>query len=113
MSKEILINAFNMNCLSHQSSGMWRHPDDQARNYNKLRHWLDLAKTLEEGLIDGLFLADVAGIYDVYGNSPDTAIRSGAQFPANDPFSLVSGMAAVTENLCFGVTGTILCAVKA
>ena len=107
MGKEILINAFNMNCVSHQSSGMWRHPEDQSRNYNKLKHWLDLARTMERGLMDGVFLADVAGVYDVYGGSPDAAIRSGAQFPANDPFSLVSGMAAVTEHLCFGVTGSI------
>lgn len=107
MSKEILINAFNMNCVGHQSSGMWRHPADRSRDYTSLRHWLDLARTLERGLVDGMFLADVSGVYDVYGGSPDAAIRSAAQFPANDPFCLVPGMAAVTEHLCFGVTGSI------
>lgn len=96
-----------MNCVSHQSSGMWRHPDDRSREYRSLKHWLELARTMERGLLDGLFLADVAGVYDVYGGSPDAAIRSAAQFPANDPFCLISGMAAVTEHLCFGVTGSI------
>jgi len=107
VSNELLINAFNMNCVTHQSSGMWRHPDDRSREYKSLKHWLELAQTMERGLIDGLFLADVAGIYDVYGGSPDAAIRSAAQFPADDPFCLISGMAAVTEHLCFGVTGSI------
>ncbi len=107
MSSEILINAFNMNCVSHQSSGMWRHPDDQSANYKSLKYWLDLARTMERGLFDGIFLADVSGVYDVYGGSPDAAISAATQFPANDPFCLISGMAAVTEHLCFGVTGSI------
>ena len=33
------------------------------------------ARTLERGKFDGLFLADVGGVYDVYGASPDTALR--------------------------------------
>ena len=105
MGKEILINAFNMNCVSHQSSGMWRHPDDQSRHYKSLKHWLDLARIMEQGLLDGVFLADVAGVYDVYAGSPNAAITTASQFPANDPFCLISGMAAVTDHLC--VTGSI------
>jgi hypothetical protein len=27
MSKQIRLNAFDMNCVAHQSSGMWRHPE--------------------------------------------------------------------------------------
>ena len=107
MPKEILINAFNMNCVSHQSSGMWRHTEDQSRHYTSLKHWLDLARIMERGLFDGVFFADVAGVYDVYAGSPDAAISTASQFPANDPFCLISGMAAVTNHLCFGVTGSI------
>lgn len=51
MSKEILINAFNMNCVTHQSSGMWRHPADRSREYYSLNHRFDLAKTMERGLM--------------------------------------------------------------
>lgn len=71
MSKDILLNAFDMNCVVHQSPGLWRHPKDQARQYNTLDYWVNLAKTLESGLFDGLFIADVLGTYDVYGSSPD------------------------------------------
>src|SRR5699024_8058358 len=44
------------------------------------------------------------GPYDVYGGNANAALTSGAQVPVNDPFLLVSAMAAVTEHLGFGVT---------
>ncbi|MGO1192386.1 MAG: LLM class flavin-dependent oxidoreductase [Nesterenkonia sp.] len=102
--REILFNAFDMNCVVHQSPGLWRHPDDRARQYNTIKYWTDLAQTLERGLFDGLFIADVLGPYDVFDADPEAALRSGAQVPVNDPFLLVSAMAAVTENLGFGLT---------
>lgn len=107
MAKEILLNAFHMNCVGHQSCGLWRHPRDRSSEYTSMKYWQDLAKTLEQGLFDGIFLADVTGVYDVYNNSPDAALRSASQVPANDPFTIVPVMAAVTENLAFGVTGSI------
>ncbi len=107
MSKPILLNAFHMNCVAHQSMGLWRHPRDRSRDYRSIEYWLRLARTLERGAIDGIFLADVSGVYDVFRGSPDAAIRNAAQIPANDPFCVVPAMAAVTKNLCFGVTGSI------
>ena len=74
MPKEIRLNAFAMNCVAHQSPGLWTHPRDRTAEYNRLPYWIDLAKTLERGLFDGLFLADVLGVYDVYGGSPDAAL---------------------------------------
>ncbi|RFA23604.1 LLM class flavin-dependent oxidoreductase [Subtercola boreus] len=104
MTKQIRFNAFDMNCVAHQSSGMWRHPDDQSFRYKELSYWTELAKLLERGRFDGIFIADVLGTYDVYGGSNEAAIRHGAQVPVNDPVLLVSAMAAVTENLGFGIT---------
>lgn len=72
-----------------------------------MKYWQDLARTLERGLFDGIFLADVTGVYDVFGGTPDAALRAATQVPANDPFTIVPVMASVTENLCFGVTGSI------
>ncbi|MFT3671190.1 LLM class flavin-dependent oxidoreductase [Aestuariivirga sp.] len=104
MAREILFNAFEMNCVVHQSPGLWRHRDDRSADYKKLSAWLDLARTLERGLFDAVFIADVLGIYDVYGGSPAAALEHGIQVPANDPLLLVPAMAAVTEHLGFGVT---------
>ena len=107
MTRQMLLNAFAMNCIAHQSSGLWRHPRDRSREYYSLDYWQSLAKTLESGCFDGLFLADVTGVYDVYQGTPDAALRAAMQIPANDPFCLVPAMAAVTEHLSFGITGTI------
>jgi long-chain alkane monooxygenase len=104
MTREIRLNAFAMNTPVHLSPGLWRHPRDRATDFTKLSHWLDLARLWERGLFDGVFLADVLGPYDVFGNSPRAAIAHGIQLPAHDPLLLVSAMAAVTEHLGFGVT---------
>lgn len=103
-ARRIRFNAFDMNCVAHQSSGLWRHPDDQSHRYKELSYWTELAKLLERGTFDGIFIADVLGTYDVYGGSNEAAIRHGAQVPVNDPILLVSAMAAATEHLGFGVT---------
>ena len=107
MAREIRLNAFAMNCVAHQSPGLWRHPRDRTSEYNRLPYWLDLARALERGRFDGLFLADVLGVYDVFGGNPDAALRNAAQVPVNDPLLLISAMAAVTENLGFGVTSVL------
>ena len=102
--KQIRLNAFIMNTPVHLSPGLWRHPRDTASNFTQLSHWLDLARLWERGLFDGVFLADVLGPYDVYGNGPQAAISHGVQLPAHDPLLLVPAMAAVTTHLGFGVT---------
>jgi FMN-dependent oxidoreductase (nitrilotriacetate monooxygenase family) len=104
MSKQIRVNAFNMSCPTHLVSGTWRHTESHSHRYTDLSYWTDLAKLLERGLFDGLFLADVVGIYDVYGSGNDAALRAGAQVPVNDPLLAISAMAAVTQHLGFGVT---------
>lgn len=85
------------------------------------------------GKLDGIFLADVWGGYDVYNGSLDAALSSGAQFPwvslahvcthasrilthslalpsilasVIDPMMTISAMASVTRNLSFGITAT-------
>ena len=107
MPKQLRLNAFQMNSAVHQSPGLWAHPRDTASRYNTLDYWLDLARTLERGKFDAVFLADVLGIYDVYGGSPSAALAQGVQVPVGDPMLLVPAMAVVTEHLGFGVTCTL------
>src|ERR1700684_2136517 len=96
-----------MNCVAHQSPGLWTHPRDRTAGYNRLPYWVDLAKTLERGRFDGLFLADVLGVYDVFGGNSDAALRNATQTPVNDPMLVIPAMAAVTEHLGFGVTSNL------
>lgn len=104
MSKQIRFNAFQMNTVSHQSPGLWTHPRDTGHRYTDPDHWTDLARLLEAGLFDAVFLADVLGAYDVYQGSADAALRHAVQAPLNDPLALVPLMAQVTNHLGFGVT---------
>ena len=76
MARHIRFNAFDMNCVAHQSPGLWRHPDDQSHRYTDLSYWTELAQLLERGKFDGLFIADVLGTYDVYGGTHEAALRN-------------------------------------
>ena len=91
-----------MGCSGHQSPGLFTHPSDKSVYHNKLTYWTDLAKLLERGVclcillftvtltnrsssntgkLDGIFLADVWGGYDVYNGNLNAALSSGSQFP--------------------------------
>ena len=121
--KQIILNAFVEMCRcvlyprlsmkfshrqgsGHQSPGLWRHPEDQSTHFDKIDHWVNLAKLLEAGDFHGMFIADVLGGYDVYGGPQnlEPAIRAGAQWPVNEPLAIVPVMAAATKSLGFGVT---------
>ena len=83
---------------------MWRHPDDKTSSYTDLSYWVDLAKTLDDGGFDALFIADAVGQLDVYGGDAAAALTRGVQTPVTDPLLVVSAMAAATRRLGFGVT---------
>jgi FMN-dependent oxidoreductase (nitrilotriacetate monooxygenase family) len=105
--KQILLNAFTMNCVGHIHHGMWTHPQDRSVEFNSLNYWIDLARLLERGLFDGIFIADILGVYDVYQQGIDLTARESIQLPVNDPLMLVSAMAGVTQHLGFGVTANL------
>jgi FMN-dependent oxidoreductase (nitrilotriacetate monooxygenase family) len=104
MARQLRLNAFAMNCVGHQSHGLWRHPRDRSADYKHSRHWVEIARLLEKGKFDGIFFADVVGVYDVYGGNPDTALREAAQVPTNDPLLIIPPMADATQHLSFAVT---------
>lgn len=104
MIKTIRLNAFSMNCVGHQAPGLWAHPRDESWRYKDADYWVELARLLERGKFDGLFLADVLGVYDVYQGSHEQALRQAVQVPVNDPLLLVPLLAQATRHLGFGVT---------
>ncbi len=106
MSKTIRFNAFEMNCVGHQSPGLWAHPRDRSWQYKDLDYWTDLARVLERGFFDAIFIADVIGYYDVYQGSHYHALRQAAQIPVNDPLQLAAPIAMATEHLGIGITAS-------
>ncbi len=108
MKKRVLFNAFMMNCVVHQSPGMWRISGDNSVRYTDLDHWLDIARLLEKACFDAVFLADVVGTYDVYGGNRNASATSALQLPVNDPMLLIPAMAGVTKHLGFGFTSAMI-----
>lgn len=104
VKKRLVLNLFEMNCVSHITHGLWRLPGNNRERFNDIEYWIELARLLESGGFDAVFLADVVGTYDVFRGSADTSIRQGLQIPNNDPSLVVPAMAAVTRHLGFGIT---------
>lgn len=106
MPKQIHVNAFEMATPGHINHGLWRVPGNRRTQYKDLEYWTDLARVLERGLFDAVFLADVVGTYTTYKGDRRAALRAGMQVPNIDPAFVVPAMAAVTEHLGFAVTST-------
>ncbi|HEV7955690.1 MAG TPA: LLM class flavin-dependent oxidoreductase [Marisediminicola sp.] len=97
-----------MNTNSHIQHGLWRHPDARQADFNDVRLWVDLAKTLEKGNFDAMFFADVVGLYGPVAGSYEVNAREGLQLPSNDPSVLLSALAVNTEHLGLAFTSSIL-----
>jgi FMN-dependent oxidoreductase (nitrilotriacetate monooxygenase family) len=105
MSDEHLhLNLFTMNSVEHVTQGTWRRDGDRSHQYTDREYWTDVARTAERGGFDGIFFADVRGIYDVYGDDRTTAVEKAVQIPSNDPTHVVPAMAEVTDHLGFAIT---------
>ncbi|KAI0136202.1 HK97 family phage prohead protease [Xylariales sp. AK1849] len=104
--KQIFLNAFDMSTIGHLSPGQWKNPIDKSATKRSLEYWIELAKLLEKGGFNALFLADTYGGYDTYEGSLDNCIRRAAQWPMTDPTIPISAMAAVTRNLGFAITAS-------
>lgn len=105
MSKQIHLNAFTQCSICHHSKGQWKNPIDRSSHgYKDLNYWVDLARTLERGCFDALFLADVHGTYNTYDGGRDAAVRHTVQFPSNDPTLVISALAYATRHIGFACT---------
>jgi FMN-dependent oxidoreductase (nitrilotriacetate monooxygenase family) len=105
--KQLHVNLFEMNCVGHISHGLWVHQDNNRHRFNDIEFWTELAKLLEYGAFDAVFLADVIGAYDGFRGGPDTALREAVQIPNNDPLLVIPAMAAVTKGLGFAATFSV------
>lgn len=106
MAKQMRVFAFDFNGPAHLSAGTWRHPKDRGHEYTNLKYWTEYAKLLESANFDGIFFADNDGYHENYKGSVADSLKDAAQIPTNDPAYLIPAMAAVTENLSFGVTSS-------
>ncbi len=106
--RPLFYSAFVMNTASHVLHGLWRAPEARNHDFNKLRHWTSLASSVEKAGYDLLFFADVFGLRAPWNGNWRRAVEGGIQVPVNDPSSLASALAVVTENLGIVFTSSIV-----
>lgn len=91
---------------SPHTIGQWRLPRSfRGFNFSEPAYWEHLARVLERGKFDMLFLADSYSLPDRYQESSDATIRHAVQYPHHDPLPLLPVMSRVTTHL--GVAATV------
>lgn len=92
--RQMHLNVFIMNAGHHEAA--WRRKDTEPHNITDIRYFQRLAQLAEQAKFDSLFLAD--------GLAVSNNIKHGA-FVGLEPFTLLSALAAVTEQI--GLIGTV------
>ena len=69
-----------MNTPVHQTQGLWKHPRDRSSEYTTIKYWQELARTLERGLFDGIFLADITGLTTSTAEAPTLLFETPCKF---------------------------------
>ncbi|WP_162272327.1 NtaA/DmoA family FMN-dependent monooxygenase [Sphingobium yanoikuyae] len=83
----------------------WADPDDrQIEGLTSFSYWQDIARTLEQGCFDAVFLADTQVARSEYEGQPDAALKYGVVWPAHDPVPIAAVMASATEHLGIAIT---------
>jgi FMN-dependent oxidoreductase (nitrilotriacetate monooxygenase family) len=104
--KQLLLGAFEINQVNLTSQGLWAHPEQSTYRYKELSYWTDLARLLERGFFDFLFLADSYGYPLLKGETPDVTFEQAVEIPKNDPMLLIPALSAATSDLNFVVTSS-------
>jgi FMN-dependent oxidoreductase (nitrilotriacetate monooxygenase family) len=63
-----------------------------------------MARTMERGLFDAIFIADELAPYNNYEGSSDACVKHAVQCPTHEPSTLVPILTTATEHLGVGVT---------
>jgi len=89
-----------LNITGHHVAA-WRHPQSQADAATNFRSYVDMARTAERAKCDLIFLADTVAVRV----AAEEAVSRSAQYVAGfEPITLISAMAALTENIGFVAT---------
>jgi FMN-dependent oxidoreductase (nitrilotriacetate monooxygenase family) len=79
--------------------GGWRYPASES-GWLDIDYYKNIARTLEHGLFDMAFFADILAVPDRYQGSKDSQLRYGALGSLRlDPVVVLTAMAAVTQRL--------------
>lgn len=103
-SEPLVMAAFSYLGANGMVGASWFEPDDGSADFLSLDHWIPMARMLDAAGFDFLFLADSYGWPAVDGQPHPATVSEGRAVPQADPITLVSALAAATEQLGFVVT---------
>ncbi len=49
--KRLILNLFEMNCVSHITHGLWRLPGNNRERFNDIEYWTELASRSASGWV--------------------------------------------------------------
>jgi len=97
--------AFIQHGVNSHATGMWRHAKDKVNwDWTRPAYWQHMARTMERGLFDAIFIADELAPYNNYEGSSDACVKYAVQCPTHEPSTIVPIITTATEHLGVGVT---------
>lgn len=102
--KPITLGVFQSLSPSNGIGASWRNESNTATDFLDLGHWTALARQLDQAGVDFLFFADSYGYPTLEDEVIPTAVQDAIALPLGDPITVLSAIAAVTENL--GIVAT-------
>ena len=103
--KKAHLLGFIQHGVNSHATGMWRHPKDKVGwDYASPGYWQHMARTMERGLFDAMFIADELAPYNTHGNSSDLTVKYAVQCPTHEPSTIAPIITGATKHLGVGVT---------
>lgn len=91
--------------VNSHATGMWRHPKDKINwDWSRPPYWQHMARTMERGMFDAVFIADELAPYNNYEGSSDATVKYAVQCPVHEPSTIVPIITTATTHLGVGVT---------
>jgi long-chain alkane monooxygenase len=101
--------AFATNATEHAIQGTRRQIPARQSDFDDLERWVRLARTLERGRFDAVFLADAVGHHATGRRDEHGPFEAGFQAPGRDPSVLAGAIAYVTDHLGIAFTASTRC----
>jgi FMN-dependent oxidoreductase (nitrilotriacetate monooxygenase family) len=103
--KQAHLLGFVQHGVNSHATGMWRNPQDKVGwDWTRPPYWQHMARTMERGMFDAMFIADELAPYNNYRGSSDDTVRYAVQCPVHEPSTIVPIITTATTHLGVGVT---------
>ncbi|WP_018900777.1 LLM class flavin-dependent oxidoreductase [Rhizobium sp. 2MFCol3.1] len=104
-AKKAHLLGFVQHGVNSHATGMWRHPKDKVGwNFARPEYWQHMARTMERGLFDAMFIADELAPYNTHADSSDLTVKFAVQCPTHEPSTIAPIITGATKHLGVGVT---------